>query len=149
MIKIRNLLGALKKLRLLNLSSNKLSSERTKSDDSSADEIEIDGEDEELDEEREKNEQNEDAQMEEKPHSPKLISFDDWPDYSNLNTLILNACYLDLAGVVESLLAKLPSLAELHLASNNYKRVTFSADFLMPNLKVSQLSKVKPQNCIL
>lgn len=128
-------MGALKKLRLLNLSSNKLKhhEDNTNNDEEEkADEkIEIDND--------ENNE--EDTQMEEK--SPVSVSvspglpnpFKEWPVNSTLGTLILNACQLELS-LVESLLERLPMLTELHLASNDYTSITFSPDFRQAGLKV-------------
>lgn len=147
--KIKNILVALKKLRLLNLSANKLSQhrlssggEKRKPNDgntsggSSPESIEID-EDVEL-EDVNAGVSEFDAQMEESgkpPPPPRPPSFKQWPEIANLSTLILNSCYLDLS-VLEALLDRLPCLEELHLASNNYTSVTFSPHFCAPGIKV-------------
>ena len=57
------------------------------------------------------------------------------PSASNLHTLILNSCFIDLK-VVECLIDKLASLNELHLSSNNYSTVAFKAAFVKPSLKI-------------
>jgi len=131
---VKKLLDALKKLRLLNLSSNKLKHH----DENNDEKIEIDN-----DENNESSTNEEDTQMEEKSSaspvsvsvSPGLNPFKEWPVNSTLGTLILNACQLDLS-LVESLLERLPNLTELHLASNDYTSITFSPDFRQPGLKV-------------
>lgn len=56
-------------------------------------------------------------------------------NFDNLSTLILNSCYLDLQ-IIECLLNRLKNLAELHLASNNYKHVTFDRNFRKHSLKI-------------
>ncbi len=55
--------------------------------------------------------------------------------FHQLKILILNSCYVDLK-LVECLLSRLPSLDELHLASNNYSRVTFSDRFVKYSIKI-------------
>jgi hypothetical protein len=57
------------------------------------------------------------------------------PSASNLHTLILNSCFIDLK-VVECLIDKLASLNELHLSSNNYSTVGFKPSFVKPSLKI-------------
>ena len=54
---------------------------------------------------------------------------------SNLNTLILNSCFIDLR-IVECLLEKLKNLKELHLSSNNYSTINFSSGFSQPSIKI-------------
>ncbi|CAF0770688.1 unnamed protein product [Brachionus calyciflorus] len=69
---------------------------------------------------------------------PTSNEYFNWPLIENLNTLntlILNSCFLDL-DLVESILDRLPNLTELHLASNNYKKITFSSQFLKESLKI-------------
>jgi len=53
----------------------------------------------------------------------------------NLNTLIINLCFIDLR-IVECILDKLKNLNELHLASNNYSKITFSSQFSHESLKI-------------
>lgn len=60
-------------------------------------------------------------------------------EFQQLEILILNSCHLDLR-IVELLLARMPSLSELHLASNNYSRVTFSNEFRKESLKILYLN---------
>ena len=62
-----------------------------------------------------------------------------WTQFERLETLIVNASFLDLA-IVECLLNKMPNLKELHLASNNYSTVTFSEGFLKPSIKILYLN---------
>ena len=62
-----------------------------------------------------------------------------WPQFERLETLIVNASFLDL-NIVECLLNKMPNLKELHLASNNYSTVTFSEGFLKPSIKILYLN---------
>ncbi len=54
---------------------------------------------------------------------------------SNLNTLILNSCFIDLRHI-ECLCEKLVNLSELHLSSNNYSTITFSKNFVKPSIKI-------------
>ena len=55
--------------------------------------------------------------------------------FHHLKILILNSCHVDLK-VIECLLNRLPNLNELHLASNNYSRVTFSDNFVKYSIKI-------------
>lgn len=142
-LKIKSLFEALKKLRLLNLSSNKFSnkSKRQAANDNNNNNNgdEDDDEDESSPERIEIDEIDEDTQMCDEiattNNSPAKHPFADWPANMHLTTLILNSCYLDLA-LVESLLDRVPNLAELHLASNDYSAITFSAGFRKPSVKV-------------
>ncbi len=53
----------------------------------------------------------------------------------NLNTLIINSCFIDLR-IVECILETLKNLNELHLSSNNYSNITFSSNFSHESLKI-------------
>jgi hypothetical protein len=53
----------------------------------------------------------------------------------NLNTLIINSCFIDLR-IVERILDKLKNLNELHISSNNYSKITFSKRFSHESLKI-------------
>ena len=54
---------------------------------------------------------------------------------SNLQTLILNSCFIDLRHI-ECICEKLVNLNELHLSSNNYSTITFSKKFVKPSIKI-------------
>lgn len=55
--------------------------------------------------------------------------------FHQLRILIMNSCHVDLR-VIECVLHRLPSLSELHLASNNYSCVNFSHGFTKYSLKI-------------
>ncbi|RNA31817.1 tubulin-specific chaperone cofactor E [Brachionus plicatilis] len=114
---IRKVLNSLKKLRHLNLTSNKLADFSPES---------------ELDEEKK---------------IPKTIEYfnTQWPldeknfFYNNLKTLVLNECFVDLR-IIECLLHRLIGLSELHLSRNNYNQINFSADLRKHSIKVLYMS---------
>jgi hypothetical protein len=120
----------LKKLRLLNLSSNKLNHSIKCGPQCCGEKIEVD-----LDDESDEPPKFTDEQID---HNVKLtVDYfnQEWQLNHNLTTLILNSCHLDLR-IIESLLNILKNLTELHLASNNYSKITFSSNFQKPSLKV-------------
>lgn len=183
--KIKQLFEALKKLRLLNLSSNKFSlkhhrrintneennssqkqKQRHKTTNSSGS---SDGEEEEDDEDDEEEDNtsperieidmdvptpdvdmdessstSSNKQQQQKPEQEESLTsvldernvFTEWPLNTHLTTLILNSCHLELDSVVERLVERMPNLAELHLASNDYERITFSPAFRKSSVKV-------------
>jgi hypothetical protein len=53
----------------------------------------------------------------------------------NLNTLIINSCFIDLR-IVECILEKLKNLNELHISSNSYSKINFSKKFSHESLKI-------------
>jgi tubulin-specific chaperone cofactor E-like protein len=55
--------------------------------------------------------------------------------FDQLKILILNSCYIELC-IVQRFLQHLVNLAELHLSTNNYSKVTFTTDFVMPTLRI-------------
>lgn len=112
---IRKILQALKNLRLLNLSHNPLT-----------DSINY-----------------EKVNQETTLNSALDYFYSEWSLENNvfqqLQTLILNSCYLDLK-IVEFLLSRMPNLNELHLSSNNYSCVTFSDEFRKDSIKILYLN---------
>ena len=133
MFQIKKILTSFKKLRLLNLSSNPLANANNNTTLANSDIIS--GHD----------------------HTKNIIEYFHtfWHDFSassapditpetklygsNLSTLILNSCFIDLS-VIECLVDKLENLSELHLSSNNYSAITFSTNFVKPTLKILYFS---------
>ena len=111
---------SLKKLRLLNLSMNPLTKSKNKS---------LKSNDENSNSDQLTNYFNDEWQ------NIQLNSLESNHIASNLQTLILNSCYIDLRHI-ECLCEKLVNLSELHLSSNNYSCVTFSKNFVKPSMKI-------------
>lgn len=59
--------------------------------------------------------------------------------YDNLKTLVLNECLIDLR-IVECLINRLSGLNELHLSRNHYKHVNFSTNLRNQSVKVLYMS---------
>jgi hypothetical protein len=147
--KIKKLLSTLKKLRLLNLSSNKLNT-FSKLNDS---EEKINDDDENDDDEQVSIETNLKSAIDyfNSEWQPVPTSLNKCSHlYDNLTTLILNSCFIDLR-IIECLLDRLACLTELHLASNNYKTVNFNKSFRKSSLKIlyfnNNLIKSWPEIC--
>ena len=59
--------------------------------------------------------------------------------YSNLKTLVLNECFVDLR-IIECLIDRLSGLNELHLSRNGYKEINFSANLRNQSIRVLYMS---------
>lgn len=145
---IGKILGSLDKLRLLNLSSNKLHGHELQKvqqeyDDDGAERQQqsADMKDPETSNSEESDTSQSDNQEEKMDieqvmmpaspinQQPSLIQS------HQLTTLILNSCHLSFS-TLQSLLSHLPNLAELHLASNQYTSIEFSHTFVHPSLRI-------------
>lgn len=128
---IKKILNALKNLQLLNLSHNPLMhstnfSKRSQHDNSND------------------NDDDDDEESKEDCSTSAMDYFQsEWSleqnEFTQLEILILNSCHLDLH-VIEFLLGRMPNLSELHLASNNYSKVTFSDKFSKKSVKILYLN---------
>ncbi|CAF0708942.1 unnamed protein product [Brachionus calyciflorus] len=118
---IRKLLSSLKKLKFLNLTSNKLCNFNPLNKSCHKDNQEI---------------------LEEDKLQATIDFFNtEWPinenqiHYENLKTLVLNECFIDLK-IIECLLNRLSGISELHISRNAYKTINFSNQFRILTLKI-------------